>query len=317
MRGILIGLAAAALAAAGCGGEQDGGDGSGGGRLSIATGNTTGVYYQMGGGLARLISQHVPGYSATAEATGASVENIRRVVSGDSDIAFTLADTASDAATGKGAFTEPQPIQALARIYTNFTQVVVRTDAKISSIADMKGKAVSTGSPNSGTEVIALRLLRAAGLDAGSDIDQQKLSLPETVQGMKDGSIQAMFWSGGLPTGGMTDLTTTLGARVRFLPLSNYLPALRNEFGQVYQEATIGSEVYDQPADVPTIGVPNLLVVKDTMDEQLAFALTELLFSRQPDLAKVHPEANNIERATATETAPVPLHPGAQRYLGG
>jgi TRAP transporter TAXI family solute receptor len=310
---------AAALALTACGGErQSSSDGSTGGRLSIATGNTTGVYYQMGGGLARLIGQNVPGYTATAEATGASVENIRRVVNGDSDIAFTLADTAADAATGKGAFDGPQPIRALARIYTNYTQVVVRTDAGISTVEDMKGKTVSTGSPNSGTEVIAERLLTAAGVDPAAGIKRQKLSLPETVQGMKDRTIQALFWSGGLPTGGITDLVTSLRGQVRFLDLSAYLPKLQSQYGKIYQAATLAADVYKQGGGaVATIGVPNLLVVKDTMSDDLAFKLTELLFSKQAELAQVHPEAKNIKRETATQTDPVQLHPGARRYYDG
>jgi TRAP transporter TAXI family solute receptor len=301
----------------GCGGEREpSSSGADGGRLSIATGNTTGVYYQLGGGYARLIGQHVKGWTATAEATGASVENIRRVVAGDSDIGFTLADTAADAVGGRGSFDSPQPIRALARIYNNYTQVLVRSDAGIRTLADLKGKTVSTGSPNSGTEVIALRLLAAAGLDPDKDLTRQKLSLPETVQAMKDGSVKALFWSGGLPTGGITDLTTSMRAGVRFLDLSAALPKLQAEFGPIYQAATIAPTVYDTPAAVSTIGVPNLLVVKDSMDAGLAEKLTALLFEHQADLVKVHPEAANIKRETATATTPVLLHPGAAKYFG-
>lgn len=254
---------------------------------------------------------------AVAEVTGASVENIQRVVKGDSEIAFTLADTAADAAGGKGAFDGPQPIRALARIYTNYTHVLVRTDAGISSIEDMKSKSVSTGSANSGTEVIAERLLTAAGIDPAAGVKRQKLSLPETVQGMKDRVIQAMFWSGGLPTAGISDLVTSQGDKVRFLDLSAYLPKLQAEYGDVYQAATIAPDIYKQSsAPVQTIGVPNLLVVKDTMSDDLAFKLTELLFTRQADLVKVHPEANNIKRDLGPRTDPVQLHPGAKRYYG-
>ncbi len=305
-----------ALATAACGGDRGGSEEGGGGRLSIATGNTTGVYYQLGGGLARMIGKYVPGYTATAEATGASVENIRRVVAGDSDIAFTLADSAADAAKGTGAFTEPQPIRALARIYTNYTYVLVRADAGVTSLAQLKGKSVSTGSPGSGSEVIALRLLRTAGLNPDSDVTRQKLSLPETVQAMKDGTVQAMVWSGGVPASGITDLTTSLKGQVRFLDLSTQLAALRAEYGPVYQPATIPANVYGQPAAVQTIGVPNLLVVKDSMDAELAERLAELLFAHQDELAQVHPEAKNIKRESATETDPVRLHPGAERYFG-
>jgi len=307
-------LAAAALAVAGCGGDRGGSEDGEGGRLSIATGNTTGVYYQLGGGLARLIGQHVDGYTATAEATGASVENIRRVVAGDSDIAFTLADSAADAVNGKGDFDGPQPIRALARIYTNYTQVAARTDSGITDVASMRGKAISTGSPGSGTEVIAMRVMRAAGLDPDRDVKRQKLSLPETVQAMKDGTVQGMFWSGGLPTSGITDLTTSLKEQVRFVDLAAELGKMQAEYGEVYQAATLAPEVYQQPAPVQTIGVPNLLVVKDSMDAGLAEKLTDVLFTYQEDLVAVHPEAKNIQRQTATETDPVQLHPGAQRY---
>ncbi len=302
-----------------CGGERRGdaaGEAYKGGRLSIATGNTTGVYYQLGGGYADLLSRHLPGYQVTAEATGASVENIQRVVRGDSDIAFTLADTASDAATGRDAFSAPQPIRAIARIYTNYTHVLARKDANVRTVADLKGRRVSTGSPNSGTETIALRLLRAAGLDPDADVRRQALSLPETVQGVKDGTIDALFWSGGLPTGGITDLVTNLKEQIVFVPLDDLLPRLQTEYGPIYQSGRLPREAYGTAADVTTIVVPNMLVVSERMPADLAENLTRILFEHQAELAKVHPEANNISREDAPKTDPVPLHEGAKRYFG-
>ncbi|MFI7440121.1 TAXI family TRAP transporter solute-binding subunit [Nonomuraea indica] len=321
MRSVIrLGAAALALVAGltACGGERQSTSGDAlhnSGRLSIATGNTTGVYYQLGGGYADLLTKNLPGYQVTAEATGASVENIQRVVRGDSDIAFTLADAASDAATGKGAFTSPQPIKALARIYTNYTHVIARADAGIRTVADMKGKRVSTGSPNSGTENIALRLLKAAGLNPDSDIKKQALSLPETVQGVKDGTLDALFWSGGLPTGGITDLTTSLKDDVVFVPIDELLPKLNAEYGPVYQATTLKKDVYATAADVPTIAVPNLLIVSEKMPADLAGNLTKILFEKKAELEKVHPEAKNISRDEAAKTDPVPLHDGAKKYL--
>ncbi|MEU7938612.1 TAXI family TRAP transporter solute-binding subunit [Microbispora bryophytorum] len=308
----------AALLAAGCGGDRSGaGGGTGGGtRLSIATGNTTGVYYVLGGGLAELIDKHLPGHRATAEATGASVENIQRVVRGQSDIAFTLADTAADAVKGTGAFTAPQPIRALARLYGNYTHVIARTDAAITSVAALRGKRVSTGSPNSGTEVIALRMLAAAGLDPGKDVERQALSLPETVQGLKDGTLDALVWSGGLPTSGITDLVTSMGDEVTFVPLNDVLPAMRAAHGPVYAEGVIPKAAYGTPSDVPTIVVPNLLVVNAGMDAKLAEDLTRLVFDHKADLEKVHASARDITLADAPETDPVPLHEGARKFYG-
>jgi TRAP transporter TAXI family solute receptor len=326
---VLLALAAAtALALAGCGEAGGGGGGgstegggpgcaepAGGGRLSIATGNTTGVYYILGGGVAEVLTDNVEGTEATAEATNASAENIRLVCAGDSDIGFTLADTAADAVNGTGAFEgEEQSVQALARIYNNFTQVFVRADAGISSIADFAGKAVSTGSPNSGTENIALRLLEANDL-AASDIEQLRLGLPESVQGMKDGSIDALVWSGGLPTSGITDLVTSMGEDVEMLPLDEELPKLQEAYGDAYTEGTVPADVYGLPEDVDTIAVPNLLVVSDAMPEDVAEEVTRAIFENLDQLAQVHPEAENISADTATDTGDVPLHPGAQAYF--
>jgi uncharacterized protein len=273
------------------------------------------VYYVLGGGLAEQITKNLPGYQATAEATGASVENLQRIARGDSDIAFTLADSAADAVNGTGSFSAKQPITALARLYNNYTQVVARSGSGIESVADLRGKRVSTGSPNSGTEVIAVRLLRAAGLNPESDIQRQALGLPESVQGMKDGTIDALFWSGGLPTAGITDLTTSLKGKVTFLPLTDLLPKLQQEFGPIYVGADIPAATYAQPEPTPSIAVPNLLVVKSDMDPQLAHDLTKLLFDQKAELEKVHPSAKDITLETARDTGNVPLHDGAKRYF--
>jgi TRAP transporter TAXI family solute receptor len=279
--------------------------------LSVCTGNTTGVYYILGGGLAQRISRHLPGHRATAEPTSASVENLQRIVHHHCDLAFTLADSAVDAVTAK------QPITALARLYPNHTQVLVRRSAGVKRIADLRGKRVSTGSPNSGTEVIALRLLEAAGLHPGRDIRRQALSLPESVQGVKDGNIDALFWSGGLATPGIRDLLTSLKGEVRFVALNDLLPQLRRDHGPIYVDAEIPADTANgQPQSTPTIAVPNLLVVNAAMTEPLAYQLTKLLFERKDDLAdNVHPAARRIPPATDQHTDPVPLHPGARRYF--
>jgi hypothetical protein len=152
------------------------------------------------------------------------VQNIQQFVNGDYDVAFSLADTAADAVNGKGSFNgKPQKIQALARTYPNS----VRADAGINSIADMRGKRISTGSPKSGTEVIANRLLQAAGLDPATDVQAQRLDLAKTSDGMKSGNIDGLVWSGGLPTAQITDITTSLKGQVKFLDITPQLDALK------------------------------------------------------------------------------------------
>ena len=307
-------LAAAALLAAGCGGERDdsGGGDAGGGRLSIGTGNTTGVYYVLGGGYAKLVGDKLSGYRVTPEVTGGPKENIDRVAKGDDDLGLCSLSWATDAIKGQGGFTAPQPIRALSRLYLNYTHVVVKSD--ITSLEQLKGKRISTGSPGATGELGAQRLLEAAGLDVEKDTRRQKISLNESVQGMKDGQLDAIFWSGGLPTSGIQDVTRTLGNRVKVLDLTKYIPTLQSKYPNIYETATIAPEVYKQAAAVQTVAEPNLLIVKDSMEAKLATDLTGVLMGNLPALAQVHPEGKNITREKAEQTDPVPLHPGAETY---
>ena len=245
MRGVrrIVALVGVVLLATACGGEGSGsGSEGGGGRLSIATGGTSGVYFVYGGGLAKVISKNLKGYRATAETTSASVDNLILIQKGSSDVAFTLADTALDAVKGREGFKEPVPMRALAQIYDNYTQVVAKAGSGIKSIEDLKGKRVSVGAPNSGTEIIADRIFEAAGIDPKSGIKRQGLGVEESVQAMKDGSIDAFFWSGGLPTGAITDLTTT--DKITLLDTTVYTDKLVQKYGEVYRDDTIPKGTY-------------------------------------------------------------------------
>ena len=315
----LVVALAVTVSMAACGGQRkaEKGDGAEGGRLTIATGNTTGVYYQLGGALASLISDNLEGYRATASETGASVQNIQGLTAGNYDIAFSLADTAADAVKGKNSFTAPQDIVALTRLYSNYTQVVVRASSGITKIADLKGKRVSTGSPNSGTEVIARRLIEAAGLDPASDVTAQRLGLPESVDAMKSGSIDALVWSGGLPTGGITDLFTSMGKGVKLLPIADLLPKMQEKYGSIYSQAPIPAATYKQPADVATIIVPNVLLVRKNMKDELAEQLTKVVYENKDALVAVNAAAKGIALENAEKTDPVPLHPGAKKAIDG
>lgn len=283
------------------------------GQVTIATGNSTGVYYVLGGGIASLLSADTP-LRATAAETGASVQNVQQLVGGQYDVAFSLADTASDAARGTGAFPQPQEIQALARIYSNYTHVVVQRSSGIRTMADFRGKKISTGSPKSGTEVIANRLLQAAGLDPATDVQAQRLELGKTVDAMKDGSIDGFVWSGGLPTGGVTDLFTSAKDRVELIDVSDLLPRLK-EINPVYEEGVVPAKAYGTPADVRTVVVPNLLLVRKDFPANNACAITKLVFEKKAELVKVHPAAKELDPRKAVDTDPVELAPGARTAL--
>ena len=284
--------------------------------LVIATGGTGGVYFPLGGGLAEIITDNVPGYSATSQETNASVDNMLLIDAGEADIAFTLADTAADAVNGEGEFTAALEACALARIYNNATQLVTSADSGIATVADLAGRSVSLGSPGSGTEVIALRILEAAGIDPDSGIERQQLGIDETVAALRDGTIDAGFWSGGLPTGALVDYATT--GDMLIVPTGEYTQDLVDAYGPFYVEDEIPAESYQgQSEAVSTISVPNLLVANPSMPEALQQQITEALFEFKDDLVQVHPAAEALDSEVGGDIEFMDICPGSAAYYGG
>jgi TRAP transporter TAXI family solute receptor len=284
--------------------------------LSIATGGTGGVYYPYGGGLAKILNENLPGVRATAEVTAASVDNLKLIRDGRADIAFVLADTLADAVAGRGAFEgRPVPAASLAVLYSNYTHVVTTTATGIATIADLRGKTISTGAPGSGTEVIALRVLRAAGLDPERDVTRQALGASESAGALKDGKVAAFFFSGGIPTAAVQDLAHTQGITVRLIPTADQLPALQRDYGQLYFPLQMPAGSYkgvEQPVSV--VGVANVLVVNRAMSDDLAFDITRLLLEKRSELAAIHPEARHLSVESARTGSPAEYHPGALRF---
>ncbi len=285
-------------------------------RLSIVTGGTGGVYFILGGGMAKLFSANIPGVEATAEVTSASVDNMRLIAAKRADLAMTLADTALDAVRGNEAFRGAAVLAVtLFPMYNNFNHLVTLDGSGINSVADLRGKRVSVGSPGSGTEVTALRLLEAGGLDHERDIRKDRLGAAPSADALRDRRIDAFFWSGGLPTSAVLDLAATPGIRIKIVSLDSVLPAMQRKYGSVYFRSVIGKGIYPGLTDnVPTIGVVNLMVVHRDFPADLAYQITKLVFERRGELAQVHPEAANITVAGLAARALLSVHPGAARY---
>jgi len=284
-------------------------------QLSIATGGTGGVYYPIGGGFAEMINNHIDGAQATAEVTGASVENMGLIMRGDADLALVLADTAYQAYTGTGDFEGRQieNTRALASVYPNAVQLVTLTESDIHSIADLAGKRVSVGAPGSGTELNARALLEANGVSY-SDFTPQRLNFNETADAIRDGDIDAGFWSVGPPTSSILNLAATRD--IRLIGLSDEEIANAQEVEAVFAPYELAAGMYDGMDEaVQTIGIPNVLVVNADMDEELAYQLTQLLFENTDELIAVHPAANDTTIEFTMSSTPVPLHPGALRYF--
>ena len=284
--------------------------------LSIATGGTGGVYYPYGGGLAKVLNAHVPNVRATAEVTAASVDNLKLIRDRKADLAFVTADTLADAIRGRGAFEgAPVPAVTLAALYTNYAHLVTLQGSRINAIADLKGRVVSLGSPGSGAEITAMRLLRAAGLDPMKDVARQALGVTESSGALKDGKIDAFFWNGGVPTPALQDLAYSQGVRMKLIPTAEALPALQALYGDVYTTGEVPAGVYrGVDAPVALLGMMNLLIVHRTMQEPLAYDITRAMFEHYSELAAIHPEARKLSLASAVSGSPADLHPGALRY---
>jgi uncharacterized protein len=286
-------------------------------RLSIATGGTGGVYYPYGGGLARVLSARVPGMQVTAEVTGGSVDNVKLVGAGDADIGFSTIDSAVDAVHGAGAYKDegPQKIQAVAVLYDSFVHVVARADAKITSVAKMKGRTVSIGSAGSSTEAIADRILEAAGLNPMKDISRDNLGVGESTDALKDGKIQAMFWIGGLPTSAISDLVTTGNVKVTFVPAGDLLPKLNAKYPNLYRPFTLPKTVYKgTPADVPGVGVANILFVGADMKADMVEKILKGVFDNLAEVQKIHPEAKTLTLGGAAAKTGIAFHPAATAF---
>jgi TRAP transporter TAXI family solute receptor len=316
----LLGTAlAATLLLTACGGGDSGGSGGGegaqaGGTLTFATGGTGGVYYPYGGGIANLLSSQLDGTVVTVQETNASVDNMQLLASGQAQLAFGLGDVVSDAAKGENTFSEPLPICSLGNIYNNFTHVFTTADTGITSIEDVRGKRVSVGAVGSASEVTADRILEAAGIDPQADIERAQLGVAETVAAIQDGTVDVGFWSGGLPTGAIVDLAST--DELVLLPTADYVDEMAGKYGDYYFADEIPANTYEGQAEPsPQVVSPNILVVRDDMDEQLQQDITRTIFENKEQLLTVHPAAEELDPATAGDVTFIETCPGAQAYF--
>ena len=286
--------------------------------LSIATGGTGGVYYPLGGGLANVLSKYVPGMQATAEVTGGSVDNLKLIATGQPYIAFSMADAGQDAYRGEDKFKgQKVPLRTLMVLYPNRMHVVTIEGTGINKMADLKGKRVSTGSPGSATEVMAFRVMEAAGLDKDKDVTRERLGVAESVNAIKDRKIDAFFWVGGLPTAAVTDLANTPGIKIKMVDHSDTVEKMNKKYGQLYVHDVIPKATYKgMDADNKIATVWNILVSNSNLSDKVAYEIVKTIFDHKADLVAVHKESENflLENQKAS-ASPIPFHPGAVKYF--
>ena len=286
--------------------------------IAIATGGTGGVYYPLGGGMANVLTKYVPGYAATARVTGGSVDNLKLIGSQQSEVALVMVDAAVDALKGEDKFKgNPVEVRTLMVLYPNRMHVVSVEGKGVEKMSDLKGKRVSTGSPGSATEVMAFRVIEAAGLDKDKDMRRERLGVAESTNAIKDGKIDAYFWVGGLPTAAVTDLGATPGTKIKLIDHSEVVEKMNAKYGGIYSAGVIPAKTYPgQDKDNAISVVQNILVANAKMPDKVAYDIVKTFIEKKDELVAVHGEAKSIALENQIEkNSPIPWHPGAVKYL--
>ncbi|MCZ7660737.1 MAG: TAXI family TRAP transporter solute-binding subunit [Xanthobacteraceae bacterium] len=309
-RGLIAGLALGAVVLAGAAVAQQT-------NIAIATGGTGGVYYPLGGGMANVLSKHLSGVQATARVTGGSVDNLKLIGSGQSEVGLVMVDAALDALKGEDKFKGNKvEVRTLMVLYPNRMHVVSVEGRGIEKIEDLKGKRVSTGSPGSATEVMAFRVIEAAGLDRDKDMRRERLGVAESVNAVKDGKIDAFFWVGGLPTAAVTDLGATPGTKIKLVDTAHLVDKMNQKYNNLYSSGVIPAKTYPgQEKDNPVSVVQNILVANASMPDKVAYDIVKTLFDKRDELIQVHREAQNfVLESQTSKNSPIPWHPGVVKY---
>ena len=285
--------------------------------LVIGTGGTGGVFYPYGGGLALLLSKKLAETQATAEVTGGSVDNVKLLGAGESQIGFSTMDSAFDGMKGEAAYKDagPQAIASLAILYPSVLHVVATKSSGIKSIADIKGKRASVGSAGSSTESIADRVMAAAGLDPMADVTRDNLGIAESVNALKDGKIDVFFWIGGVPTPAVKDLVTTNAGDVTFIETGDLAAKLDATYPNVYLPTKLKAGAYaGVDSDLPVLGVDNVLLVPQSLDSVLVKEVLTAIFDNLTEVQAIHPVAKRLSLESASRPSAVPYHPAAVEF---
>jgi len=290
--------------------------------ISIATGGTGGVYYPLGGAMAKIFNENIDGANANAEATGASIANVQLVEDGDAQLALIQNDISYYALEGiemydddedGGGKGKQESLRGMATVYPETIQIVAHGDSGIESVEDMVGKKVAVGDIGSGTEANARQILAAHGITY-DDIDPDYLSFAEAADNLRDGHVDAAFITAGFPTAAITEITQV--SDVDIVPVAqDVIDALKVDY-PFYTGVEIPAGTYRGQDDViNTVAVMAMLVVPADMDEELAYNMTKALFENLDVLAAAHDRGADLQLESALDGMSLPLHPGVQKYF--
>ena len=313
-----------ALAACGGAGAAGGDAGAAGGEgavdtagldfITIAAGDTSGPYYMIGSAMATAITEKT-GIDATVQATGASVENIQLLTTGDAEIAFAMGDSTRQALDKTAQFADvadSEKVTALTALYPNYVQIVTTKKSGITSVDEMRGKRIGVGDINSGVELNARMIFEAHGMTY-DDVEEDYLSYSEAIDQMKNGLVDAAFVTSGLPNASVMDLATT--DDVVIVPIEGDGMKKLLELYPFFKDDKIPGGTYDEAEDVPTASIMNQLLLSPKLTEDQAYVLTKAIFESLDTIHAAHNAANGITLDSVEDGLVAPLNPGSKRYF--
>ncbi len=282
-------------------------------KLILATGGTAGTYYPFGGSMAKIWNTKIPGMNVTAQSTGASGENVRLVNKKEAELALVQSDTLDFAFKGQESFKEKLTnMKAIAVLYPEIIQLVVRADGPVKTVADLKGLKVGVGAPGSGTEANFRQLMDVYGLPKDA-VNAQYLSFAESGEQFKDKHIDAFLVTAGIPNAAIMDISSQ--HEIRILNIADDMAKKLTEKYPFLSPAKIPANTYkNQTEPVSTVAVNAVLIVNAEIKDDVVYNLTKALFDNQAELASAHAKGKELALETAVKGVSIPFHPGAEKY---
>ncbi|MBP1714941.1 MAG: transporter solute receptor, family [Deltaproteobacteria bacterium] len=281
--------------------------------MVLATGGTAGTYYPFGGAIAKIWNSKIPGMNVTAQATGASAENIRLVNKKEAELAMVQSDTADFAYKGTEPFKEKlTKMNALAVLYPEIIQIVVRAESGINSFADLKGKKVGAGAPGSGQLANFRQLLEVYGMK-WEDVKGQYLSYAESAEQFKDKHIDGFVVVAGVPNAAIMDIGAMHKIKILAIP-DNISSKLTQKYPFLAQAKIPANSYKNQTEEIKSVAVNAVLIISSEIKEDVVYSLTKALFENQTELASAHAKGKELNLQSAVKGASIPFHPGAIKY---
>ncbi|MBP3365725.1 MAG: TAXI family TRAP transporter solute-binding subunit [Treponema sp.] len=281
----------------------------------LATGGTSGTYYPFGGAIANIWNTKIEGMNVTAQATGASAENLRLISQGEAEFGIVQNDVMDYAYNGSDMF-EGQKlpnIMTLGTMYPEVVQIAASKSSGIRTVADLKGKRVSIGDAGSGVEFNAKQILEGYGLTF-DDIKKNNLSFKESAEGIQNGTLDACFVTAGVPNSALQELAFTSG--LVLIPVDGAeADSICGKYGFYTKTVIPGGTYKGTDEDVEALAIRATIAVNAKLDENTVYEMTKVLFENLGELGNAHAKGKEVSAETAVTGISVPFHPGALRYF--